>query len=141
LAEIRDYTLDKIVTIDGSGFSKDEPILTMNPAKPANDEITKPTGGKGTLHLIIAGIGTDNVTAQCGQIALSIETRIYPMPRNNGTGSDGCDRYYVSYNCGAVIIEINGENVKLYNLGWHPYIYTGTLTSKYLKDNSSSQGK
>ena len=113
-AEIRNYILDKIEITDGTGNIKTTPIPNTANEKPM------------TLNLILAGLGTNRVTAQCSIYSLAIETQISPLDKNNGTGSDGNrEWYYVSHSMGITIIELCGKVVKLHNLGAVPYTYIG----------------
>ncbi len=115
-AEIRTYVLDKIENIDSSGHTKDEPILIMGTKKQT------------TLKLVIAGLGTQRVTAQMPNYNLSVESQIFPLNQNNGTGEDGSDWYYTRGNIGVTIIEIHNDIVKVYGLGNVTYVYVGKLS-------------
>ena len=115
-AETRDYTLNQ-TEVTGAGKVEVASILGSD---------NKPT----TIKLIIAGLGTNHITAQCAMLSLSIETQIYPMDKpDNGTGDDGAQWYYVRYNLGVTIIELKGDTVKIYNLGDAPYTFIGTRSS------------
>ena len=112
-AEISNYSLNQIEIADGTGKSKLIPSLDMS-NKPISHMLT------------IAGLGTNRVTAQCPILSLSIETQIFPLVENNGTGTDGADWYYVTFSQGVTVIQLKGDNVKVYNLGMVPYTYVGT---------------
>ncbi len=115
-AEIRTYVIDKIENIDSSGHSKEEPILVMGTQKPI------------TLKLVIAGLGTQRVTAQMPNYNLSVESQIFPLDQSNGTGEDGSDWYYTRGNIGVTVIEIHNDIVKVYGLGNVTYVYVGKLS-------------
>lgn len=114
-SEIRSYTLNQMEITREEGGVKIVPILEMDTKKPL------------TMKLIIAGLGTNRVTAQCSVLSLAIEHQIYPMDKpDNGTGDDGAQWFYVRFNLGVTIIKIKGDNIALYNLGDAPYTYLGT---------------
>ena len=98
-AEIRNYALTDIeYVVNEYGKTKAEPLLS---------EDKKPI----TFNLILAGLGTERITAQSdGSIALPEEVQVYPMQKDNGTGTSQSEWYYTLYNLGAVIIEIKGDD-------------------------------
>ena len=110
-SEIRDYTLNQMQVTDDAGKVKVVPILTLN---------NKPK----TIKLIIAGLGSNRITAQCPIYSLSVETQIYPLDKNI-TGTNGSEWYYITHSQGVTIIELMGDNLKVYNLGAVPYTYVG----------------
>ena len=96
---------------DDTGKLKVVPILTLN---------NEPK----IIKLIIAGLGSNRITAQCPIYSLSVETQIYPLDKNI-TGTNGSEWYYITHSQGVTIIELIGDNVKVYNLGAVPYTYVG----------------
>lgn len=114
LAEMRTYTLNQYELSDENGAVKTFPIKS--------DE-KKPM----SLKLTLAGLGTNKVTAQAPIYNLSVESQVYPLEKNNGTGVDGADWYYVRGDQGLTVIEIKGESIKLHNLGLVNYTYVGAL--------------
>jgi len=120
-AEIRTYTLDHQEVIDKANVMKIDnlPIL-------AGEKMDK----RIYPELIIAGLGTNHITASCNDIYSLIsgtnrEIQIYPMDKNDGSGADVGDWYYVTYSQGVTIIQINGEIVKVHVLGKFPMTYVG----------------
>ena len=105
-AEVRDYALNQMEVMNGSGNIKTVPILTSD---------RKPI----TLKLVISGITeagikptTDRITAQCPVLSLSTKTQIYPLDKNNGTGINGSGWYYITHSQGVTIIELKGRHCK-----------------------------
>ncbi len=113
-SEIRNYTLNQMQLSDNTGV-KEIPIL---------GEDKKPM----TLKLVIAGLGSDRVTAQGAVLSLAREHQVYSMNKpDNGTGDDGAKWYYLRYNLGVTVIRIKGDRIELHVLGDAPYTYLGTL--------------
>jgi hypothetical protein len=120
-SEIRSYSLNQMEITDDVGKSKLIPILTID---------NKPK----TMKLVVAGLGTNRITAQCPIYSLVVETEIYPMgmytPAHSYSRDDATDKakwYYVRHDQGVTVIEVKGENVKVYNLGMVTYTYVGTM--------------
>lgn len=116
-ADIRNYSLNQVEVVDGTGRVGVVPILTSD---------NKPM----TIKLTIAGLGTKHITAQCAILSLAKETQIYPMDKpGNGTGEDGAQWYYVRHSQGVTVIELKEDNAKVHNLGMVTYTYVGTRSS------------
>ena len=60
-------------------------------------------------------------------MSLAVETRIFALNQNNGTGPDGAEWYYVTSFTGVTVIELTNKrkSVKLYNLGMGSYTFIG----------------
>ncbi len=116
--EIRTYILDKMQTYNNVSGKDDKTI-------PMLDMKNKPM----TKTLVIAGINTNKVTAQCLMYSLAIGTQIFPLggKEANISTSSGTSWYYALNDQGVTIIELNGDSVKLHNLGMVPYTYVGAL--------------
>jgi hypothetical protein len=134
--EIRKYVLDQIEYSDGKSKDADtipygkggasgihrEPILDMNnKAK--------------TINLILAGLGSNHITAQCPIWNLSVESQLIPMKTKYGenkSDQSGAEWYYVMSEFGVTIIELldNKKMAKLHNLGVNIYTYVGKFNPK-----------
>ena len=117
-AEIRNYTLNQIEITDETGTPKFKTLQS--------------DGKQITENLVIAGLGTSKVTAQCPIYSLAIETEIYPMsPYTHAhlyspdNVTDKSKWFYVRHDQGVTLIELKGDDVKVHNIGLVPYTYVG----------------
>ena len=115
-AEIQNYTLTDYEFADEYGATSIKPIYN-----------TENKSEKLTQTLTLAGLGTNQVTAQSANWGLAQECQVYPMDKSNNTGVDGSRWYYILHSNGVIIIELKGEKVKLHNLGLVKYTLVGTL--------------
>ena len=117
-AEIRNYVMTEYELADESGKVITKAILPEGSNKPM------------TLTLTLSGLGTNRVTAQFPNWGLSQETQIYPLDKFadwlTWSPTDKANWYYVRHDQGITIIELDGEKVKLHNLGLVKYTYIGT---------------
>jgi len=108
-AEIQTFTLDHFEAMDTEHTGKVKTLPLPGPKK-----------------LIISGLGTDKITAQCHIYALEEETQIYPINKNIVAGHGPSDWYYTDFGNMVIIIQITGDNVKVHELGEIPDTLVGT---------------
>jgi hypothetical protein len=109
-AEIRTYALDHYEVMDTEHTMK---VKVLPLPRPRN--------------LVIAGLGTNRVTAQCHTYVLEKETQIYPLNKNIASGDEDSGWFYTSFGNAVTIIQINGDNVKVHELGAVPDTLVGRM--------------
>jgi len=115
LAQILNCTLNKIELVDRNSNVTTAPILGGN---------KKPE----TQTLILAGLDSNRITAMAPILSLAVETQLFQLTKDNGTGLDGREWYYIRNNIGLTLIELDAKRaaVKVHALGDVPYTFIGS---------------
>jgi hypothetical protein len=103
------YALDHYETMDADHAGKVKVLPLQSPKK-----------------FVIAGLGTEKVTAQGDLYVFSKETQIYPLNSNRASWVNDSKWYYTSFGNQVCIIQIEGDAIKVHELGGVPDTLAGT---------------